>query len=105
MVKNRYQATQVIFECKNFEALGSSDFQQATYYMTNHAGRLVFLVYRGDLNPHYYEHIRRASAKEDGLILLLNDKDLLVFLRQALNGKVKEDHLLERHDATTRAIS
>ncbi len=62
MMRQRYKATQVLFECKNYEDLQASDFHQAAYYMTQQAGRLVFVVFRGELKKHYYEHIKRARA-------------------------------------------
>lgn len=105
LVKNRYQANQILFECKNYADLTAGDFQQAQYYMTSAAGRLVFICFRGEINKHYYEHVKRASIGKDGLVLFLRDKDLLVFLRQARNGKSKEDRLYERLDETQRAIS
>lgn len=105
MVRHRYGATQVIWECKNYPDLSSSDFQQSSYYLTQAAGKLLLLCFRGDVKPHYYEHIKRVAAERDGMILLLTDKDLVVFLRQASNGKVKEDHLREIYDKTVRAIS
>jgi Cdc6-like AAA superfamily ATPase len=106
MMRQRYNATQVIFECKNYEDLKSSDFQQAAYYMSGAAGRLVIIVFRGDTQKkHYYEHIRRISSDTGGLVLLLNDKDLAVFARQALKGKVKDDHIQDRYDMTVRLIS
>jgi hypothetical protein len=103
-VRQRFQATQVVFECKNYEELEASDFQQAAYYMTSHAGKLVFIVFRGETKNHYYQHIKRIHSSNDGIIILLNDRDLLVFLRQALNGKTKDDHLLDRYDRTVRSI-
>ena len=75
--------------------------------MTKEIGYFVVLSYRGDeIKKHYYEHIRRISSEKDGgIILLLTDKDLQVFLRQALNGKVKEDHIQDIYDRTVRMIS
>ena len=37
--------------------------------------------------------------------LLLNDKDMTVFIRQALNGKPKETHIREIYDGIVRKIS
>lgn len=105
MMRSRYSASQVTFECKNNRDLEASDFHQACYYMSEAGGRLVFIVYRGEQKKHYFEHIERAVRDNRGLILLLNDKDLLVFLRQALHGKVKDDHLQDRYDTTVRALS
>lgn len=104
MVRQQYKATQVLFECKNYENLEASDFHQANYYLSQQAGGLVFIVFRGEVKKHYYEHIKRTS-NGGGLVLLLTDKDIQVFVRQALHGKIKEEHLLDRYDMTARMIS
>lgn len=106
MIRQRYQATQIIWECKNFSDLDAGAFQQAAYYMTPEIGRFCILCFRGEVKKHYYEHIRRiAREKDGGIVLLLTDKDLAVFLRQAKNGRVREDHIRELYDATVRRIS
>ncbi|WP_375488470.1 P-loop ATPase, Sll1717 family [uncultured Jatrophihabitans sp.] len=105
MLRQRYGATQIIVECKNYEELSASDFQQASYYMSPAGGRVVIIVFKGEIKNHYFEHVKRSATKEDGSLFLLNSKDLQVFIRQAINGKVKEDHLLDRFDRTVRAIS
>lgn len=106
MVRMRYQATQVVWECKNFADLDADVFHQAAYYMTKEIGRFVVVCFRGEMKKHYYQHIRRiASEKEGGIVLLLSDRDLLVFLRQARNGKAKEDHIRDLYDRTVRDIS
>ena len=38
------------------------------------------------------------------MVLLLTEKDLRVFIRQAIKGKVREDHINEIFDRTIRAI-
>lgn len=106
MVRQRYQATQVIWECKNMLDLDAAAFQQCEYYMTPEIGRFIVLCFRGELKDHYYEHIQRIAHKnEGGIVLLLIDKDLKVFIRQALHGKVKENHIQEIYDRTIRQIS
>lgn len=105
MVRSRYKATQVIFECKNYSDLSASDFQQASYYMSDAAGRFIVIVFRGEVKKHYFAHIKRALNNNNGMILLLNDKDLNVFMRQARNGVVKDDHIMDRYDLTVRSIS
>lgn len=105
MVRHRYGATQVLFECKNYAQLKAGDFQQCAYYMTGEAGKLVFVAFRGEIEKHYFQHIRRIASQSDGLVVPLTEKDLLVFIRQAMNGKVKESHLQERLDRIQRAIS
>jgi hypothetical protein len=105
MVRQRYNAVQVVVECKNYGNLQASDFHQAAYYATNAGGKLVILVFRGEVSNHYYQHVKRIASQTDGLVLMLNEKDLQVFVRQALNGKVKDEHLLEKFDRTVRAIS
>ncbi len=105
MVKTRYGATQVIWECKNMERLTAACFQQLGYYLTRESGRFGILAFRGDLEPHYYDHVKRIASEKDGMVLLLGQRDLLVFLRQARNGKIKEDHIQDRYDTTVRQVS
>jgi hypothetical protein len=106
MIRNRYQATQIVWECKNYQDVDSADFQQVAYYMTKEIGNFCVLVYRGETKKHYYEHIRKiASQKEGGIVLPITEKDLKIFLRQAKNGKTKEAHIQEIYDRTVRAIS
>jgi len=104
MVRHRHGASQVIFECKNYETLDADDFHQAGYYMSEPAGKLVVIVFRGEIRNHYFEHIKKLSDR-GGMVLLLNDKDLRVFLRQAMNGKVKDSHIQDKYDKTVRMIS
>jgi hypothetical protein len=105
MLRHRHDATQVLFECKNYSDLKASDFQQASYYMADAVGKIVFLIYRGSDEKRYYQHIKRIFQNTNGLVLLLTDKDLAVFMRQALAGRVKDDHLQDRYDRTVRSIS
>ena len=104
-VRLRYHATQVIWECKNYDELQADDFHQASYYMTHAIGYFVVIVFRGEVTKHYYDHIKRIAAEKNGLVLLLTERDLTVFIRQARNGRVKESHIQELYDKTVRAIS
>lgn len=107
MVRQRYHATQIVWECKNYVDLSATDFHQASYYMTKEIGHFVVITFRGEeTKKQYYQHIKRvAKEKEGGIILLLNERDLNVFLRQAINGKVKEDHINDIYDRIVREIS
>ena len=105
VIRSRYGAVQIIWECKNYDDLQADDFHQAAYYMSPAIGNFVIVVFRGEIKNHYYEHIKRNADSTKGLILLLTEKDLKVFLRQAINGKVKEAHIHEIYDKTVRAIS
>jgi hypothetical protein len=105
MVREKYGATQIIWECKNYTHIGADDFQQVSYYLNDIGGRFAVAAYRGmEIDSSYYRHIQRI-AQQGGLVLLLTEKDLRVFVRQAINGKVKEDHVSELFDRTVRAVS
>jgi hypothetical protein len=104
-VRLRYDATQVIWECKNYADLGPDAFHQCTYYMTKEIGRFAVLCFRGEMKDHYYGHIKRVAHQTNGILLLLTDRDLKVFIRQAKHGKVKEDHIQDNFDKTIRKIS
>jgi hypothetical protein len=105
MVRYRYGATQVVWECKNYSTLKADDFQQVSYYMNEKIGKFVVMVFRGEVKKHYYQHVRRIASDHDGIVLLLSEKDLLVFIRQALHGKVTENHIQDKYDHTVREIS
>lgn len=105
MIRQRYHATQVIVECKNYEELKADDFHQSSYYMNDQAGKVVLVFFRGDIKKHYYNHIKRVYHDRGGIIILLNHKDAQVFIRQAIHGKVKDSHLQDKFDKVIRAIS
>lgn len=103
-MRQRYDALQVVWECKNYEQLKSSDFHQVSYYMANAIGRFVVIAYRGEMQGSYYQHIRRIS-EQNGMVLPLGIRDLKTFVRQNRNGKIKEDHLQDRYDSIARKVS
>jgi len=108
MVRERHSATQVIWECKNYTDLAAGDFHQTAYYMGPAIGYFGIVCFRGEVSdkPHYYQHIRRISTNHNGgMVLLLTDRDLKVFIRQAINGKVKDSHIRELYDTVVRKIS
>jgi len=106
VVRDKYHATQVIWECKNYDRLSADDFQQTAYYMNNTVGRLVVVVFRGqELEASYARHVERIANDKQGIVLILTEKDVRVFLRQAMNGKFKEDHINEVYDRVSRLIS
>jgi hypothetical protein len=105
MIRDKYAATQIIWECKSHRLPTFRNSHQTSYYITDVAGRFVVMVYRGrEHDSSYFKHIDRIAQK-NGLVLLLTDKDVKIFIRQALNGKVKEDHINELFDRTVRALS
>ncbi len=106
VIRTKYGATQVVWECKNYDQLSSDDFQQVCYYMNDTLGHFAIIVYRGSsIENRYYDHISIASNRNrNGMILLLHQKDLEVFLRQAIHGVFKETHIQERFDSIVRKI-
>jgi hypothetical protein len=105
MVRQRYGANQVLFECKNYEDLKSSDFQQSSYYMGEQAGKFVVLFFRGEVKNHYFQHVKRINGQCGGIVIMLNDKDAQVFIRQSMNGRLKDGHLQDKFDKVVRMIS
>jgi len=102
----RYGAVQVTWECKNYEQLNADDFHQASYYANDASGRLVMIAYRGrEVTPVMLDHIRRIHTGNRALVFPLGQRDLLTFLRQARNGKIKEDHIQDRYDHIIRRIA
>lgn len=107
MLRHKYGATQIICECKNYKDLSADDFHQASYYMNDTIGRVALLIHRGgpEIKRSYLEHMRRISTDKHGIVLVLGERDLEVFLRQGLNGKKSEGHLQDTFDRTIRDIS
>lgn len=104
-MRQRFEATQVVWECKNYRILKAADFQQAAYYSSNAAGRMIIIAFRGDMQPSYFGHIKRFATEQNGLILPLGIRDLKTFVRQNLSGKISESHIQDRFDQVIRKIS
>ena len=66
-----------------------------------HISALRFRVFVG----HYFEHVRRIADKDNGIVLMITQKDLEIFIRQAINGKSNQGHIQELYDQTVREIS
>ena len=107
MVRNKYSATQVVWECKNYSDLKSGDFHQVQYYLSDTFGHFGIIVFRGDeIKKSYLNHISNVANKNRaGLILPLTQKDMEVFLRQSIKGAFKENHIQDRYDHVVRKIS
>ena len=106
LIRDRYIATQVIFECKNYNDLSADDFAQVDHYLNDRIGHFGVIAYRGgpEIKPAYYSQIKEIAIK-NGLVLLLGERDLEVLLRQAINGKSSERHLQELFDNMVRKVS
>ncbi|MEM1183828.1 MAG: transposase [Planctomycetota bacterium] len=103
MVRLRYDATQVVWECKNYKTLKADDFHQCSYYMNNAMGRCAIIAYRGIRGSSPSPHAIEIKRKQDGIVLVLGDRDLKVFLRQAIKGKAREAHLRDVFDQLVRS--
>lgn len=105
VIRSKYDATQIVWECKNYDKLSADDFHQTAYYMNDVVGRFVVMVCRAqEIESSYYRHIERIAKDKHGMVLILTEKDLRVFIRQAIKGKVKEDHINEIFDRTLRSV-
>jgi hypothetical protein len=107
-MRQRYNALNVIWECKNYSTLHATDFHQANYYISSMSG-LVIIAYRGtrEAKKHCYAHIKNVAASHNGnaIVLLVNDQDLATFIRQAQRGKFRDSHIREIYDNIARAIA
>ena len=107
MIRIKYNATQIIWECKNYYPLKSDDFAQIEYYL-NDTNRFAVICFRGkeDIFSHNANnHLLKIMHQKKALVLLLNDRDIEVLIRQAINGKKSSDaHLRDRFDATERLM-
>lgn len=106
-IREKYGSMQVVWECKNYEELKADDFHQVSYYFSNAFGHFGIIAFRGDeIKDSYFNHIANVANKNQaGLILVLTQRDLEVFLRQAIKGMFKENHLQDRFDYHIRQIS
>lgn len=105
IIRQRYGATQVIWECKNYVDLKADDFQQVSYYLNDTIGKFAIIAFRGDMQPSYLTHIKRISADKNALVLPLGIRDLKTFVRQARAGKLKDTHIEDRYDGIVRRVS
>lgn len=105
VMRQRYDATQVIWECKNYINLKADDFHQVTYYSTKAIGRLVILAFRGKIQQPYYSHIQRVVSEFNGMVIPLGIQDLRAFVRQNRNGKITEGLIQDRYDQIVRKVS
>ena len=107
IVREKYKATQVLWECKNYSDLSAEDFHQAAYYMNEQSGHFLVMVCRAStpIQHHVYEHVKRVFQQTRGLVLILRESDTRTFLRQAVNGKQSDNHLQDLFDTTERLIS
>lgn len=106
LVRHKFGAVQVIWECKNYGDLSADDFHQSGYYMSEVGGKFVVVAYRGnEKKKSYYEHIQRLNRNQGGFVLLLDGKDLDIIIRRTIKGKSVQEHLQELFDKTIREIS
>lgn len=106
MVADRYGATQVVWECKNYADLHADDFHQISYYLNQKIGRFGVIVWRGTTDVRTYaDHLKRVADDNDKMVILLSLADLKVFVRQSINGKVKDSHIQDKFDRVVRLIS
>lgn len=103
VVRQKYGAVQVIWECKNYDELAADDFHQVNYYHTSISGKFSVIAFRGEAKPSYSEHQKRI-ANNGGFALLIGERDIEVFLRQAQNGKWQESHIQNVYDEQIRRL-
>lgn len=75
-----------------------------SYYLSERAGRFGVVAFRGEVKKSYYSHLRRVSEDGDKMIMPIGQRDLLVFIRQSRNGKIKEAHIQDAFDKIQREI-
>ena len=108
-VQDLHTATQIVWECKNYNDLQAGDFHQLAYYMNQNIGTFIVVSFRGEdwKKPHYFQHIRRVATQihPGCMVILLTDADLKAFLRQAARGSVGDGLLRDRYDTVKQKIS
>jgi hypothetical protein len=74
-------------------------------YLTDTIGRFGRVCFRGEkVSNTYYGHLKRLAYKDGKYRVLITERKVKVFLRQAKHGKVKESHIQEIYDRTIRKI-
>ena len=65
LVRDRYGATQIIFECKNYRELAADDFAQVSHYLNDRIGHFAVIVYRGgpEIKQTYFAHLKEIAIK------------------------------------------
>lgn len=103
-VRQRYEAMQIIWECKNYDNLCADDFQQINYYLTSGiAGRFGVIASRGRYKEAYMEHQRRI-ATGGRFVLVVSERDLEVFLSQAESCAYSEEHIQNLYSGQIRRL-
>jgi hypothetical protein len=108
MIKQKYGAAHIVWECKNYEELSATDFHQTSYYMNKSIGFCVVICFRGtEIKKSYYNHIRYISTKqpEPAIVIPITDKDLKVFVRQAMKQRTRDDHIQNIYSEVIAKIS
>lgn len=107
VIRTKYGSTQIVWECKNYDVLKADDFHQINYYLNDTFGKFGIIAFRGDdMRANYYRHISNIiNRNKSGMVVVLTQKDLEVFLRQAIKGAFKESHLQDKYDQTIRQVS
>jgi hypothetical protein len=105
MVKIKYHAVQIVWECKNFSDLSAEDFRQIGSYLNTTIGLFGIVCYRGEFKKHYWQHLQKLVSMDGKVVFLLNDSDLLTFLRQAQKGKHIENYIQTKYDELIRRVS
>lgn len=104
IIRTKYGAVQVVWECKNYDALKADDFHQVNYYHSEIGGKFSVIAFRGERQDSYVEHQKRIAIA-GGFSLLLTERDLNVFLRQAQKGKWQDTHIQTCYDEQLRKVS
>lgn len=105
VMRQRYDATQIIWECKNYADLKADDFHQVNYYSTKAIGRLVIVAFRGKIQPANYSHMQRIVSEFNGMVIPLGIQDLKAFVRQNRRGRITEGLIQDRYDQIVRKVS
>ena len=77
-------------------------------YMNKAIGYCVVVCFRGlEIDKSYYKHIKYINDSHNNcaIVIPLTDKDLKVFIRQALNHRTKDDHIQNIYDEIIHKIS
>jgi hypothetical protein len=101
-VRSKWSATQVVFECKNYEQLKAADFQQVGHYLDKGMTKCAVLCCRASVSEKYWQEHLRDLYTAGKMVIILTAQDTRTLIRQARSGKSSDRHLWEKMSAVER---
>jgi hypothetical protein len=95
-----YQTRHIVFEVKNFSAIGREEYRQMSTYLVSKYGQLGFILSRSDdetIRSNELDWVREIYTNEKKLIIRLSYKFIIRMLSKLRNP--------EKHDAVDKGLN